>query len=57
VKRKQIAIRLPLAAIAEINRIAKFADVTPTQVYNVLLATHLVAHSSAAAQSMNKEKS
>lgn len=36
-----IKLRLPTATIQRIAAIAKLASVTPTQVYNVLLALHV----------------
>ena len=41
---KQIQLRLPIKVMEKVKAIAKIAGVTPTQVYNVMLATHLVAN-------------
>ena len=37
-KTKEVKLRLPPATIRHIERVAKLANVTPTQVYNVILA-------------------
>ena len=41
---KQIQLRLPIEVMEKVKAIAKIAGVTPTQVYNVMLATHLVVN-------------
>lgn len=37
-KKAQVTLRLPLTVIERVRRVAKIAEVTPTQVYVVLLA-------------------
>lgn len=39
---KQIQIRLPVSTIKTVEAIAKLAGVTPTQVYNVMLAMSII---------------
>jgi len=41
-KTKQVKLRMPKEMIERIAAIAKLADVTPTQVYNVLVAMHVL---------------
>lgn len=38
-----VKVTLPLEVLEKIRAIAKIAGVTPTQVYNVMFATHLVS--------------
>lgn len=38
-----VTLRLPLTVIERVQRVAKLAGVTPTQVYVVLLAFHMEA--------------
>ena len=42
--RKQIHVSLPIATVEQIKKIAKLAGVTPTQVYNVIIAMAVCAH-------------
>ncbi len=41
---KQVTMRLPVHVMQQIAEIAKVAGVSPTQVYNVLLAMYVVRH-------------
>lgn len=44
---KQVQLRLPLRTMRLIEQAAKLANVTPTQVYNVILAMAIVRESAA----------
>jgi hypothetical protein len=40
-KTKQVTVRLPKETITHVAKVAKMAGVSPTQVYNVLLAAYI----------------
>ena len=42
-KKIQVQIRLPIDVLRRLKRVAKLADVTPSQVYCVLLACNVVS--------------
>ena len=52
---KQIQLRAPKPVLEWVQRVAKLADVTPTQVYRVLLAVH-IAKSAQSGDSLPEEK-
>lgn len=53
-KKVQVTLRLPLAVMERVRRVAKVAGVTPTQVYVVLLAFHMEAQRDAAPNTPEK---
>lgn len=40
-RRKQVTLRLPVEVIKAVKRVAADAGVSPTEVFNVLLALHI----------------
>lgn len=39
---KQVTVRLPQSTISHVAKVAKLAGVSPTQVYNVFLASYIM---------------
>lgn len=54
-KTKQVTVRLPQTTITHIAKLAKLAGVSPTQVYNVLLAAYVITLRDAASPGSAKE--
>lgn len=42
-KLKQVTVRMPQKTITRIAKIAKLARVSPTQVYNVMMASYILS--------------